>query len=1494
MEKTDVDKFKKQFKAVRPGKRCRFVYFPRGEDGKPVLKVNKRLTAADIKEIRKNAKAKKFVKGEVTMTPDRKTYAFHVAKAPPSRMQRDVRKYYGKFVPKLKGALFVTPDSAQEEAAPEAAEPSAAQLRQSVAGLREQLAVVQRRREDAEVAQAAAKRALDGTTSDSKRAPLQEAFDRREGLLGELVAEENRLREQLGMAQADLEVQMVADVDTDDIDPSALTADAVEAQHKRADEADQAAAEARAALAAQEAKLKALAERRRSKAIERDRTGEDAGRRGETARSEETLAAIEAQEEALRQELAGLRAAVEERVLASVTERARSESMLDLWNDEIAAHWQQEAPEGKLAEAEQAAAALQAKRGRARALADTLQQRVDSSAQDKKALEEKEGTLSERLAELEFLQALQGRLDGQLAEARDEFMTNTDGLEARQAEVATRLAELSQEIPNLIDEAEALHAVVGAHDDSALDDMRLAVEAARQDEAAQRQVLSAQVLSPPEQERFAQLQASRKESHEQRDRALLRHRELEAREQALRSQLYAQEDARRALDEALKLQELAKLKHKQIAEIADRTRGLRFFKKDREAIDEARGQLPEVTLELRAAEEAVARARLALEQAGEAAPVEMQADLAEVSRERLAAQETLAARTVDAATADQRVAEEDARVAALVEDLAVNHHKAAMKDYVKALPREETASLKAARAQKSQAKAAATKATMALCDAEADLEDLQAELAVLSERLAAGAVGPEALDEKLAGLQAARQQVRDLRQSADTAAAALATASAASRAEKVALLRRRRAGGDERAGELLAEQEQQRSVRAFREDTAGLDAEAQEQRARALDQLAEARRTRSVAQQADVLADQIRGGRGLIKMVHHVGDPQVEGDTSYSYDLLSEDGREAAAEKLGASDMAKLQDFQADLERRAIQMIRDGATFEELARAFADVPNGLRPPSYRAEAAAFAKLEQAFAAQDKEKAAQEQEERILALARKEMSEEELRASSEPILKAMGTTWDEFYKKFNGYYEKSGAKATTGKLTKTLGKDTDRASALSEQAEDVLKVMNVLGVAVHSLGVLKGASDIAANHQARAAEADPIKQKMLEDELMAKLSGLFSSSVKLGRDATTLAMGANPAAAVLGTLHFGKELALHAMEISARRAKEKWDGLLEQAARVAGSPLASSFEESLHREQRLLTELKVDLAIDATRIAASISQAFPPAAVIGIAVQLGAWAAQKIKEEVAEHYDAKLATKAKQLLDAARRGDDAAKTELFKFHPRYAKGLIAYMAYQENDAYALMYTRSRGLKDSDIARSSMDILTRYLLQQAKQTANPRDLKDYADKWARRRDTARDLLTYAIPGVGAVKLAIDVGTHLSKIEGALDPAAVETLQQARAATLDVLNDRQAVERAAEKARARADAAQTDEARAAATADASGLERILGTYEALFAETLQYASARLREMAVLDQQLSRHATDEGLSRKDRKALADAQKWLGALRSAEADIVQGLARAA
>jgi hypothetical protein len=108
-------------------------------------------------------------------------------------------------------------------------------------------------------------------------------------------------------------------------------------------------------------------------------------------------------------------------------------------------------------------------------------------------------------------------------------------------------------------------------------------------------------------------------------------------------------------------------------------------------------------------------------------------------------------------------------------------------------------------------------------------------------------------------------------------------------------------------------------------------------------------------------------------------------------------------------------------------------------------------------------------------------------------------------------------------------------------------------------------------------------------------------------------------------------------------------------------------------------------------------------------------------------------------------KARELLQRAQAGDGKARAELFRFHPRYAKGILAIMA-AEGGALALKVLSTHGLSEAMIQKSSPKIVKRYLMKKFGEDDTP-------PSWTGALETAQSALQAVSDKVQALDRLFD---------------------------------------------------------------------------------------------------------------------------------------------
>ena len=109
-----------------------------------------------------------------------------------------------------------------------------------------------------------------------------------------------------------------------------------------------------------------------------------------------------------------------------------------------------------------------------------------------------------------------------------------------------------------------------------------------------------------------------------------------------------------------------------------------------------------------------------------------------------------------------------------------------------------------------------------------------------------------------------------------------------------------------------------------------------------------AQRKAGLIQSNKKVALSIQENRGLIERFNKITGKE----DSKAYDLLLPADRKELKSKY-PKGYEKLKGFTEDLEELSLAMIARGASLEELQDAFAEIPNGLRPASFREEVARY-------------------------------------------------------------------------------------------------------------------------------------------------------------------------------------------------------------------------------------------------------------------------------------------------------------------------------------------------------------------------------------------------------------------------------------------------------------------------------------------------------------------------------------------------------------
>ncbi|MEL6345875.1 MAG: hypothetical protein AAFV53_22380 [Myxococcota bacterium] len=1170
-----------------------------------------------------------------------------------------------------------------------------------------------------------------------------------------LLRQENEIRSLLGVAHAQLQNRFIdiaeaRDEGVEEASYENLTEDernailsARQAQASRVDEQVQKVS----ALAEQIARLdqERQAERvrmRNKEAIALQKLNDP--KHEERARAR--LAQIDARRAALAEDLSLYRLELDQMRAQYTLDQARSEQLTDLWTEQTESHWQMrqdneddafyDAQLRALTDAENTYDDAADHHREIEQKADDAREEIARITQEMRTLlDDRKGMRAEHRALAERLK----RVDAQLKKAG--MLTDTRALEEKRKALVEEMRLLKTErsealraqYKTLKGERQGLKRDLGALEEQEQDAWQTMHDA--------HESRNASLLSDEER------QLAR--SFELRSRAA--DKEVSRRQDAVDAAREAEAEAREKVDGYVEAEQAfnraraallaAEEKHRQVAKVAGKTRGLRR-KHGRDKIDAARAALPDVEMALEAARRAFDEAQAEFaERKEEFGDDEQKATLlAEadaLTRARLQTEQDLASAETNKAELRRVLAEQETRITNLSEDIYRQRRARHTELLLDTLDDAGDNTHREAIEHSQQVRAAAE---LTLEEETSRLIALESELQSIKEALA-GQPSLEEMDELLAR-QRALQGDLDARAASVTAAeaayqAAQADVEAAHRALLATARELAEADSDDIDAELIdVAQDLIRSTDALdgaRERKAEQIQEtitAQEEREALVAKRKDLdRRAALVDVQSRMIAlvtsDKTRS---TIERFHSLSGPI--GADSGSVDLLSGVDQETIQKRIQSGEL-KPEDFHdlmtlhTRLEEQAIEMVARGATGAELEAAFAGVPNGLRPPSYRAEIARFHEVQDMLSEQDLE-------DRVLEAA-DQVAQEQLTTPEgvERLKASMGEMLEQgdekvvgpivgMLEEFDGYIQQGLVVAPD------LKSGSEGLHGISERVSSVY-------------GGVKAIEAIVKHARTDTSKMDPVERQMHEDALFDHISEATSAGLKLGSTNNDLlgAVGTSPVFGVLGLVDNSKQLVEGLVETGARRAHRQHDTFLQMSAKVAGSPLAGAFEESKKQEAFLFKTYGVKSLNSAAGIATDILGFFPPAAAAGAIVGLVSFVGEKVANAALNRVERKQILAARTLLDRANAGDDVAKVELFKNHALYAKGLIAHMAEQK-DGFALAFVRSRGLSDDAVAGSSETIVMRYLLKKSDQSADLYDDDELVPTWRKRLSSAKQAL------------------------------------------------------------------------------------------------------------------------------------------------------------
>lgn len=471
-------------------------------------------------------------------------------------------------------------------------------------------------------------------------------------------------------------------------------------------------------------------------------------------------------------------------------------------------------------------------------------------------------------------------------------------------------------------------------------------------------------------------------------------------------------------------------------------------------------------------------------------------------------------------------------------------------------------------------------------------------------------------------------------------------------------------------------------------------------------------------------------------------------------DLFESEDFDKVREAVGPA----MSEVRGQLSTLAADLIRAGATADELAQVFERVPNGLRPPLYRDEVTAVNELIVRFDEMAERQAESDRDAFLIRTATEDSAEEMVRKIKDTLQELDQLRGDVSWVVGQATGKTSLA---TSWLTAIGALDGDEPHM--ETLNSVMTFLYRFNTGAGAVGAVKGA---VSAFSADNPENDPVLQKLQDKQKLDALNGLVSSGLSIAKHIVP----------IVGLPRLGKNFLESVTHAAARTYRARTDAKLKVLARMEGSEMAGALQESLEHEWRLAEKYGFSATMNASWIANSVLQLADPSQTLSFSLAVSTKTASFAHDVVTSARDWKLAKKANTLLEQARKGDPRAKTELLKNHGRYAKGLLALKA-QQGDAFALEYTASRGLTESDISGSSFEIITRYLLSESQQS-NADHLETFDDWVAKRKALFGRLIDFLLSPLQYVWQTVSDGLEApASIAGLELPSADLSAGQAR---------------------------------------------------------------------------------------------------------------------
>lgn len=410
----------------------------------------------------------------------------------------------------------------------------------------------------------------------------------------------------------------------------------------------------------------------------------------------------------------------------------------------------------------------------------------------------------------------------------------------------------------------------------------------------------------------------------------------------------------------------------------------------------------------------------------------------------------------------------------------------------------------------------------------------------------------------------------------------------------------------------------------------------------------------------------------------------------------------ALQKKLGKATYERLLQLGHKLINDFQKLVENGATMEELQAVYKGVPELWLPPRFREEEKNWSAMRGLLDEEAEDGFRKETSTRLAEVDKKIKAAKGVLEPGESMFGAI----------------KSGIEFGE-KAPEVIKAVAEKLKSTKHMAEKFEEVLGLAGKVATLLSAPMTA--IESGSQSMQTE-DPVEMLMLQDEFMASLGEMISGLTGSLGGMNKLDIG-GVVVKQIATLLPGLGVAVSFADVM--------KGLVEAAARIE-----ETLSDAEAHEQAVAGKHRGETAVDqfarrdqalAKRASAKTGVAMIKAAAgvidltgVGIAVSsamkgaaTGIGLAQKVGEQIVDRNEGDVA---RALLQRAQAGDGHARSELFRFHPRYAKGILAIMA-SEGDALALKVLSTHGLSEDMIRRSSPKIVKRYLMKKFGETDTP---------------------------------------------------------------------------------------------------------------------------------------------------------------------------------